>query len=128
MNKRIIITAAIFGTLAVMLGAFGAHSLKKIISTEQLDIWQTAVQYHFYHTFALLFLSTFGRFKNKIVNFSSYCFTIGIFLFSGSLYLLALKNVLGLSAIHILGPITPIGGLFFILGWLSLLLAAVRDK
>ena len=90
MNKRIIITAAIFGTLAVMLGAFGAHSLKKIISTEQLDIWHTAVQYHFYHTFALLFLSTFGRFKNKIVNFSSYCFTIGIFLFSGSLYLLAL--------------------------------------
>ena len=128
MNKRIIITAAIFGTLAVMLGAFGAHSLKKIISTEQLDIWHTAVQYHFYHTFALLFLSTFGRFKNKIVNFSSYCFTIGIFLFSGSLYLLALKKVLGFTALSILGPITPIGGLFFILGWLSLLLAAVRDK
>lgn len=128
MNKRIIITAAIFGTLAVMLGAFGAHSLKKIISTEQLDTWYTAVQYHFYHTFALLFLSTFGRFKNKIVNFSAYCFTIGIFLFSGSLYFLALKNVLAIEAINVLGPITPIGGLFFILGWLSLLLAAVRDK
>lgn len=128
MNKRIIITASIFGVLAVIFGAFGAHSLKKIISPEQMDIWHTAVQYHFYHTFALLFLSTFARFKNKIINFSAYCFSIGIFLFSGSLYLMALKNVLVVGSANILGPITPIGGLFFILGWLSLFLAAVRDK
>jgi uncharacterized membrane protein YgdD (TMEM256/DUF423 family) len=128
MNKRIIISAAIFGTLAVMLGAFGAHSLKKILSPEQMDIWHTAVQYHFYHTFALLFLSTFARFKNKIIHFSAYCFSIGIILFSGSLYLMALKNILIIGSAHILGPITPIGGLFFILGWLSLLLAAIRDK
>ncbi len=128
MNKKIIITAAIFGTLAVMLGAFGAHSLKKTLSLEQMEIWHTAVQYHFYHTFALLFLATFARFRNKIINFSYYCFTIGILLFSGSLYFMALKNMLVLGAANILGPITPIGGLFFILGWLSLLLAAFRDK
>jgi uncharacterized membrane protein YgdD (TMEM256/DUF423 family) len=128
MNKRIIITASIFGALAVILGAFGAHSLKKILSPEQLDVWHTAVQYHFYHTFALLFLSTFARFKNKIINFSAYCFSIGIFLFSGSLYLMALKNILVVGSANVLGPITPIGGLFFILGWLSLFLAAVRDK
>jgi uncharacterized membrane protein YgdD (TMEM256/DUF423 family) len=128
MNKRIIITASIFGALAVILGAFGAHSLKKILSPEQMDIWHTAVQYHFYHTFALLFLSTFARFKNKIINFSAYCFSIGIFLFSGSLYLMALKNILVVGSANVLGPITPIGGLFFILGWLSLFLAAVRDK
>jgi uncharacterized membrane protein YgdD (TMEM256/DUF423 family) len=128
MNKRIIITASIFGALAVGLGAFGAHSLKKILSPEQMDIWHTAVQYHFYHTFALLFLSTFARFKNKIINFSAYCFSIGIFLFSGSLYLMALKNILVTSSANVLGPITPIGGLFFILGWLSLFLAALRDK
>ena len=127
MNKRIIMTAAIFGTLAVILGAFGAHSLKKIISEGQLEIWHTAVQYHFYHVFALLFLSTFGRFKNNIVNFSAWCFVAGIVFFSGSLYLLALNSVLNLNA-NLLGPITPIGGLFFILGWLSLLLAAVKDK
>jgi len=120
-------TAAIFGTLAVILGAFGAHSLKKIISEGQLEIWHTAVQYHFYHVFALLFLSTFGRFKNNIVNFSAWCFVAGIVFFSGSLYLLALNSVLNLNA-NFLGPITPIGGLFFILGWLSLLLAAVKDK
>ena len=128
MNKRIIITASIFGALAVILGAFGAHSLKKILSPNQMDIWHTAVQYHFYHTFALLFLSTFARFKNKIINFSAYCFSIGIFLFSGSLYLMALKNILVVGSANVLGPITPIGGLFFILGWLSLFLAAVRDK
>ena len=128
MNKKLIMTAAIFGALAVILGAFGAHSLKKIISMESLNLWHTAVQYHFYHTFAILFLSTFGRFKNRIINFSFYCFSIGIIFFSGSLYLMALKNVLTLGSAHFLGPITPIGGLFFILGWLSLLLAAFRDK
>ena len=93
MNKRIIISAAIFGMLAVVFGAFGAHSLKKILTADEMEIWHTAVQYHFYHTFALLFLSTFARFKNNIINFSSYCFVAGIILFSGSLYLMALKNV-----------------------------------
>lgn len=128
MNKRIIISAAIFGTLAVVFGAFGAHSLKKVLSTEDLDIWHTAVQYHFYHTFALLFLSTFARFKNNIINFSSYCFIAGIIFFSGSLYLMALKDLFNWESVNVLGPITPVGGLFFILGWLSLLLAAVKDK
>ena len=128
MNKKIIITAAAFGFLAVIFGAFGAHSLKKLISVEQLEVWQTAVQYHFYHTLAILFLSTFSRSRNKIINFSFYCFTLGILLFSGSLYLLSLKNILGIESVGVLGPITPVGGLFFILGWLSLLLAALRDK
>lgn len=128
MNKKIIITAAAFGFLAVIFGAFGAHSLKKLISAGQLEVWQTAVQYHFYHTFALLFLSTFSRIKNKIINFSYYCFVLGLLLFSGSLYLMALKDVIGFSSISFLGPITPFGGLFFILGWLSLFLAALRDK
>ena len=128
MNKKIIITAAAFGFLAVIFGAFGAHSLKKLISVEQLEVWQTAVQYHFYHTLAILFLSTFSRSRNKIINFSFYCFTLGILLFSGSLYLISLKNILGIESVGVLGPITPVGGLFFILGWLSLLLAALRDK
>lgn len=128
MNKKIIITAAAFGFLAVIFGAFGAHSLEKLVSEKQLEVWQTAVQYHFYHTLALLFLSTFSRARNKIINFSYYCFVFGILLFSGSLYVLSLKDVFGLSSVSVLGPITPVGGLFFILGWLSLLLAALRDK
>ena len=128
MNKKIIITAAAFGFLAVIFGAFGAHSLKKLISVEQLEVWQTAVQYHFYHTLVILFLSTFSRSRNKIINFSFYCFTLGILLFSGSLYLISLKNILGFESVGVLGPITPVGGLFFILGWLSLFLATLRDK
>lgn len=127
MNKRIIITAACFGVLAVILGAFGAHVLKKLITVEQLETWHTAVQYHFYHTLALLFLSTFARFKNNLINISSYCFVLGIVFFSGSLYLISLKDVFELNT-KFIGPITPIGGLFFILGWLGLLLAAIKDK
>lgn len=128
MNKRIIITASFLGALAVVFGAFGAHALKKILSADQIAVWQTGVQYHFYHTFALLFLTTFGRFKNNLINFSSYCFTIGIILFSGSLYLLSVKDYFNWTGLGFLGPITPVGGLLFILGWLSLLLAAFRDK
>ena len=128
MNKRIIITASIFGMLAVILGAFGAHGLKSLINTTELATWQTAVQYHFYHVFALLFLSTFSRVKTRLINLSYWSFTIGIFLFSGSLYILAAKSILGISQTSFIGPVTPLGGLFFILGWAFLLLAAIRNK
>ncbi|MFD1631444.1 DUF423 domain-containing protein [Pseudopedobacter beijingensis] len=129
MNKRIIISAAVFGALAVVLGAFGAHALKGVLTSYGAEIWNKAVQYQFYHTLALLFLSTFARYKNNLINFSSYCFTLGIVLFSGSLYLLALRDFLNINSFAgILGPITPIGGLLFILGWGALLFAAIRDK
>lgn len=127
MNKRIIITAAIFGILAVILGAFGAHVVKSMISASQLEIWHTGVLYHFLHTLALLFLSTFARFKNSLINISSYCFIFGIIFFSGSLYLIALKDVLAINT-KFIGPITPFGGLLFIFGWIGLLLAAIKDK
>jgi uncharacterized membrane protein YgdD (TMEM256/DUF423 family) len=128
MNKRIILTAAFFGALAVILGAFGAHSLKKIVDPSSLAIWQKGVEYQFYHTFALLYLSTFARYKHKLISFAFILFTVGIILFSGSLYLLALKDAYHLSYSAILGPITPIGGLCFIAGWICLFLAALKDK
>mgnify|MGYP003945519035 FL=1 len=128
MNKRIILTAAFFGLLAVVLGAFGAHGLKSIVNNDALGIWAKGVEYQFYHVFALLFLSTFARFRNKLIDWSYYCFTAGILLFSGSLYLLATREVLNLSITPILGPITPIGGLFFIAGWVLLFFAALRHK
>jgi uncharacterized membrane protein YgdD (TMEM256/DUF423 family) len=128
MNKRIIISASIFGMIAVVLGAFGAHTLKERLSPAELGVWKTAVDYHFYHTFALLFLSTLPKKSSQAVNLSAWCFTIGILLFSGSLYLISLKNLLNLDQIAIIGPITPIGGLFFILGWISLLIATLKDK
>jgi uncharacterized membrane protein YgdD (TMEM256/DUF423 family) len=128
MNKQIIFTASIFGLLAVIAGAFGAHALKAILNADQLAVWHTAVQYQFYHLFALLFLSTFAHNKSKLITASYYFFTFGIIFFSGSLYLLACRDVIGWGWLWIMGPITPIGGLLFILGWLMLALAAFRTK
>ena len=128
MNKQIIVTASLFGMLAVIAGAFGAHGLKNVLSATQLEVWHTAVQYQFYHVFALLFLSTFSRFRNKIINATFYLFVLGIVFFSGSLYLLACRDVLGWSWLHIMGPITPIGGLLFIAGWVTLAVAGFRNK
>jgi uncharacterized membrane protein YgdD (TMEM256/DUF423 family) len=128
MNKRIIITASVFGMLAVIAGAFGAHGLKAYLTPLQLDVWHTAVQYQFYHVFALLFLSTFAQSKNKLINTSYYLFTLGIIFFSGSLYLLACRDLIGWNWLWVMGPITPIGGLCFIIGWFTLALAAFRNK
>lgn len=114
--------------LAVIAGAFGAHALKAVLQPAQLQVWHTAVEYQFYHVFALLFLSTFARFKNKMISASYYLFTFGIILFSGSLYLLSCRDVLGWGWLWLMGPITPIGGLLFIWGWLMLLLTALRHK
>jgi len=128
MNKRIILTASFFGVIAVLLGAFGAHGLKAVIDGPSLEIWQKGVEYQFYHTFALLYLSTFARYRNKLINIAYFCFTFGIILFSGSLYLLATRSVLKLDFINLLGPLTPIGGLLFVLGWIMLFFAAFKDK
>ena len=128
MNKRIILTASLFGALAVVLGAFGAHTLKNVVDSYSLSIWQKGVEYQFYHTFALLYLSTFARYKNKLIRFAFMFFTAGIFLFSGSLYLLALKDVFTSGIAPFVGPITPLGGLCFIIGWVCLFLAALKDK
>ena len=128
MNKNIIVTAAVLGMLAVIAGAFGAHSLKAYLSPAQLEVWHTAVQYQFYHVFALLFLSTFAQSKSKLITASYYLFTLGIVFFSGSLYLLACRDMIGINWLWIMGPITPIGGLLFILGWLMLAIAAFKSK
>src|SRR5690606_31134144 len=129
MNKQIILTASFFGLLAVILGAFGAHGLGGKIDANQLDTWKTANQYHFYHTFALLFISTFSRAKSQSIRVSFIAFTAGIFLFSGSLYLLSVREPLGLdSFVSILGPITPLGGLSFMIGWIGLFVAAVKHR
>jgi uncharacterized membrane protein YgdD (TMEM256/DUF423 family) len=128
MNKQIIITASIFGTLAVIAGAFGAHGLKPYLTADKLAVWHTAVQYQFYHVFALLFLSTHSRNKNSLINAAYYFFTFGILFFSGSLYFLATADALKINWPPIIGIITPIGGLFFIIGWIMLGLAAWRNK
>jgi uncharacterized membrane protein YgdD (TMEM256/DUF423 family) len=127
MHKGFLIWAAILGALSVGLGAFGAHGLKKLVEPETVSSFETGVRYQFYHVFALLAIAIlYEKFPSASLIWSGYSFLIGILLFSGSLYLLtALKatKTVGLSGI---GIITPIGGLFFILGWVLMLLAFIR--
>ena len=104
--------AAAYGFLAVALGAFGAHALKARLSAEMLAVWRTGVEYHFYHALALLLLGIIARqTPSPLLNASGYCFALGVLLFSGSLYALALSEV------RILGAVTPLGGLLFLAGW-----------
>jgi uncharacterized membrane protein YgdD (TMEM256/DUF423 family) len=128
MNKRILSTASIFGAIAVILGAFGAHTLKQRIDPAELQVWTKGVEYQFYHVFALLFLSTLARTKNKFVDYAYWFFTLGIIFFSGSLYLLSTREISHIQSLNIIGPITPIGGLFFILGWSMLFVAALKQN
>jgi len=124
MNRKIVITAGLFGLLAVIAGAFGAHGLKARLSASDIDIWHTAVQYQFYHVFALLFLGLYTGGKQGLVNLSYWLFTVGIVFFSGSLYIVAADELLGWRVAHMLWPFAPLGGVCFIGGWAALVLAA----
>ena len=116
----LVLLAAISGFLAVALGAFGAHALKVVLQPELYLVYQTAVEYQFYHTFPLLFLGiASNQFPEKWLKWSGIAFVTGIFLFSGSLYVLAL------SGVRALGAITPLGGVAFLLGWGFLAYAAL---
>ncbi len=128
MNRRIILTASFFGGMAVILGAFGAHGLKNLLTADALAIWTKGIEYQFYHTFALLFLATFARFRTKLVDFAFYCFTGGIIFFSGSLYLLATREIHHLNFVNFIGPVTPVGGLLLVAGWVLLFLAALKNR
>jgi uncharacterized membrane protein YgdD (TMEM256/DUF423 family) len=127
MNKNIVLTASVFGVLAVMLGAFGAHSLRDLISEQAVANWAKGVEYQFYHVFALLFLAL-CRDQNKLTKFAHWFFTAGIILFSGSLYLLSTREIHHWTIAAYVGPITPIGGLCLILGWLMLFFSVSKSK
>ena len=115
--------AGLSGALAVIIGAFGAHALKTKLSPEQLQTFETGVRYQMYHTFALIAVAfLFDKYNNGLLRYSGYLFTTGIVLFSGSLYLLATKSLFGIESWTWLGPITPLGGLCFITGWILFLI------
>ncbi len=107
--------AAISGALAVVAGAFGAHGLKARLEPAQLDSWVTATQYHLLHSVVLLALALFAAHSGRSIRLPAGLFSAGMLLFSGSIYLLVLTKL------RWLGPVTPIGGLLLILGWLSLI-------
>lgn len=121
MHRGFLKTAAILGALSVILGAFGAHGLKKYVPAETISTFETGVRYQFYHVFALLAAGIlYQALKAKWVRLAGYGFIIGIILFSGSLYLLTLMKATETVGLNSIGIITPFGGLFFIAGWLSL--------
>lgn len=116
---------ATLGALAVAIGAFGAHGLKELVGPEELATFNTGVRYHFYHTLAMSLafaLATRADMRENRLRQARWAWGIGIGLFSGSLYLLTLEAHIGIPS-AVLGPITPIGGLFFIVGWVLLFLA-----
>ena len=124
------IAGTLFAALAVALGAFGAHGLQKISTDEKIiHGYQTAVQYQFWHALALLFTGMlYEKLDTRLMKWAARSFINGIILFSGSLYMLTYLKIRESSLIKIAGPITPLGGLLFITGWLLLLVALWRKK
>ena len=129
MQKIFLTYGSIFGILGVILGAMGAHALKSQLSSEQLVSYETGIKFQMYHAIALILIALLiDKLDNKSLRYSGYFFIAGVFLFSGSVYLLSLKNVLGIENWTFLGPITPFGGVCFIIGWIFILLAAIKLK
>jgi len=129
MHKRFITTGALLGAIAVALGAFGAHGLKKIVSAETVQVFQTGVQYQMYHALALLLTGLlYEKCSQKFAGIAGVLFIIGIIFFSGSLYLLTAGKAAEISSLDKAGIITPFGGLAFIAGWLFLFIAVMRKS
>lgn len=127
MAKNLVTLASFFGFVAIILGAFGAHALKEVLTTEQLISFETGVRYQMYHTLFLLLISQLNVLTEKNKRTIGILTTIGIFLFSGSIFLLATQNLSGIN-FKFLGPITPIGGLFLILSWFLTAFYTLKQK
>ncbi len=129
MTRVFLIAGALFGATGVLLGAFGAHGLKARLTPEALSSWDTAVTYQLIHALALLFAGLLARStaeaarstEHLAISVAGTSWIVGILLFSGSIYVLAIGGP------RFFGPITPLGGLALIVGWLALLVAAVRQ-
>ncbi|MGE7949069.1 DUF423 domain-containing protein [Lysinibacillus sp. NPDC093688] len=122
--KKFIVTGALHGFLAVALGAFGAHALKEVLDDYSRGIWETAVQYQMFQATAILIIGILMSSKLlgavKQLNLAGIFFNLGIVFFSGSLYVLAI------SGVKVLGAITPIGGVLFLVGWVLIIITALK--
>ncbi|RTY70649.1 DUF423 domain-containing protein [Flavobacterium sp. GSP27] len=127
MDKKILTTGTILGMIAIIFGAFGAHALKKVLSIEQLNTFETGVRYQMYHALFLLFLGLLKDLSQKTKKTLYNLVLFGVILFSGSIYLLA-TNTLTSFDFSIIGFITPIGGLLLILAWGVLLINILNKK
>jgi uncharacterized membrane protein YgdD (TMEM256/DUF423 family) len=132
MTRTSILAGSIFAALAVIMGAFGAHALELHaqngeLTPHDLDVWDTASRYQFYHALALLAVGIFAKVsgESKSLKAAMWLFIVGVVFFSGSLYLLSTAALTGIGT-GAIGPVTPIGGLLFISGWICLVMAALR--
>ena len=123
MTRSVTIIAALLGLAGVALGAFGAHGLKSAVSPDMLDVWKTAVSYQMYHVPVILVLGLLPTVIGKrAVRIASYCFIVGVLVFSGSLYALVIFSL------PQLGMVTPFGGALLLLGWLALIVDVAIGK
>ncbi|MES2628760.1 MAG: DUF423 domain-containing protein [Bacteroidota bacterium] len=121
MKNRNLAIACVHMAVAIILGALGAHKLKELLSPEKLASFHTGVEYHIYHAIALLIINSSGYFDRvKGLNTINLLFNLGILFFSVSIYLLSTIEISGMEALKMLGPVTPLGGLLFIIGWIFL--------
>ncbi|KXH85731.1 DUF423 domain-containing protein [Chryseobacterium kwangjuense] len=127
MKTITLIFGAAYGMLSVVLGAFGAHALKKILSVERLESFETGVRYQMYAAFFLLIIGYILKFETSSEKWTSILMIVGTMLFSFSIYFLSLQDYLGAN-LKFLGPITPLGGLFMILSWGMLILYFAKNK
>lgn len=129
MAKWILTIASFLGAFTVVLGAFGAHGLKKRLDEYSIGIFHTGIEYQFYHVGALLVLGLLAaKYPGALLQWAAVLFLMGIVFFSGSLYLLATRSLLGIESWSgILGPITPLGGLCFIAGWILLSVHVMKN-
>lgn len=127
MKTLTLVIGAVYGVLSVILGAFGAHAFRKMLSPERLESFETGVRYQMYAAFFLLFVGYILKFETKSENWISWLMILGALLFSFSIYLLAFQDYWGTN-LKFLGPITPIGGMLMIISWVMLIFYFVRMK
>ena len=127
MNRKIMAIGSFLGITAIILGAFGAHALKKVLTVEELATFETGVKYQMYHALFLLFLGVTTFLSDKSKKTITTLVVLGVLFFSGSIYLLATRNIIGIN-FKTIGIITPIGGLLLIVAWTMLMVNLLKKK
>lgn len=127
MKQLVLVIGAIYGATSVILGAFGAHAFKKILPVEKLVSFETGVQYQMYHALLLIIIGAFLQFQTGLEKGAAWSIIVGSFLFSVSIYFLSFADHWGIN-LKFLGPITPLGGLFMIIGWFLLAYNFIKMK
>jgi len=127
MHRWFLVTASLIGALSVALGAFAAHGLRQIVPADIVATFETRVRYQFYHAFALLAVAIlYEKYPGSLLQWAGNFFQIGIILFSGSLYVLTALKATDTVGVSKIGILTPFGGLFFIAGWITMVIAFIK--